>query len=719
MRAVVRLAVASLLCTAAAAADVLHLVDGSRLDGKLTFCDEEACSIDKRRIPREQITRITLRVPSSRSHLREAGAILTDGTTRRGAFTGLTLGYVEIGGEEIDRETVAVIVVEAPANDVVIGSDGSSRRGVISSCNAAGCTLDDAVIPLRDIRWLGFRARNTSPPVAGDEDLIFVREQQTVTARVSALDDQSVRTTRGVFPRDDVTWIRLATPPDDAAPEGTRNAPSPEQRPPEESPAPPPAPPPAPSATPPSSFPAPPAQRSAGTPRRGALWIGTMEGRGWGTTNDIFSDLRISVQARLREYISPLVVLEDGQLETVGTTTQLEPEGTVVRNVYRCRSQGLTCSGEGSTTVSVAFDEQGVGHASWIIAKSREDSMQETHGYDIPQGAAFYVLGIDAGRATYPVEYRNTYGTTREDTRFTVWMVGAHPLSIPTIGDREVRYLQDGKMIGSFTAPGSGAFPHLSMSWAICREGVACPAPPPLPDAGAPPTPPLCSDGPQLDFAKLCRDDLARLLGRLFPMLAEYERRQKAADQFWPDFKWAAAQCAAWKIAETALTAALSGLAADLGAAGANAQKVRELLNAMIEGDYGGLVLDADLWEENEQFQAALENTTTFLDTLDKVGSVASLMAMDVDGFQAAIVDSCAGAVSPELHRKAELFVELSKDAAAYYKENVAVTKNDIRSKTLECLQKDHNAWKACRDAAACRGETLDLCGPDPMSTAR
>lgn len=50
-----------LLCVAAADADVLHLKDGSRVQGKLTFCDEEVCSIDKRRIPLIDIARIELR----------------------------------------------------------------------------------------------------------------------------------------------------------------------------------------------------------------------------------------------------------------------------------------------------------------------------------------------------------------------------------------------------------------------------------------------------------------------------------------------------------------------------------------------------------------------------------------------------------------------------------------------------------------------------------
>ena len=40
-----------------------------------------------------------------------------------------------------------------------------------------------------------------------------------------------------------------------------------------------------------------------------------MDGRGWGTASDTFSDLRISVQARLREYITPLIIVKDGKIK--------------------------------------------------------------------------------------------------------------------------------------------------------------------------------------------------------------------------------------------------------------------------------------------------------------------------------------------------------------------------------------------------------------------
>jgi hypothetical protein len=287
----------------------------------------------------------------------------------------------------------------------------------------------------------------------------------------------------------------------------------------------------------------------------------------------------------------------------------------------------MTCSGEGTTTVTIALGEDGRGHASSLIHKTAPDSMLQTFGYDIPQGAGLYTIGIDAGKATYPVTFRTTT-TTHEEFSFAVWGAGTYPLwTQATVGDREVRYLQGGKMIGSYTGPGAGAYPQISLSWAICREDVPCPPAPPLPDGGSAPTPPLCSEGPQLDFAKLCRDQLALLLKQLDPLLEEYTHRQAMADQLWPDFKWAAAQCAAWKAAEMALKTALGGAAEDLGEAGKNAQKVRELLKAMIDGDYGGLVLDPGLWEENPDFKSALENTNKFLGYLDKAGSVADLLA--------------------------------------------------------------------------------------------
>jgi hypothetical protein len=40
------------MCSAAAGADAVHLKNGSQISGTVTGCDEESCSIDKRRIER-------------------------------------------------------------------------------------------------------------------------------------------------------------------------------------------------------------------------------------------------------------------------------------------------------------------------------------------------------------------------------------------------------------------------------------------------------------------------------------------------------------------------------------------------------------------------------------------------------------------------------------------------------------------------------------------
>ena len=234
-----------LLCAAAADADVLHLKNGERVAGKLTFCDEEVCSIDKRRISTAEIAQIELRaldpVPLA---ARAGGVVLSDGSVRTGQFTGLTLGYVEVSGEEIDRADVALIVL-SPVNvaDIIVEREGAQRTGALTACNAASCTFDGEMIPLVRIAWIGLGQEAQTPPAAnGNADLIFVRDGDPVTARLSALDATTVRTTRGSFPRAGVTWIHVAARSADAPP-GTQPG---TERPPEGTPPPAAEPPPAP-----------------------------------------------------------------------------------------------------------------------------------------------------------------------------------------------------------------------------------------------------------------------------------------------------------------------------------------------------------------------------------------------------------------------------------------------------------------------------------------
>ncbi|HEX6178662.1 MAG TPA: hypothetical protein VF057_09910, partial [Thermoanaerobaculia bacterium] len=96
--------------------DVVHLRDGTSISGRLTVCDDETCVIDRQRIDRSRIARLTLGDGAIVPPGTPPGAILTDGTVRPGPLTDLNSGFIAIGETEIDRDDVAeVLLVPAPA----------------------------------------------------------------------------------------------------------------------------------------------------------------------------------------------------------------------------------------------------------------------------------------------------------------------------------------------------------------------------------------------------------------------------------------------------------------------------------------------------------------------------------------------------------------------------------------------------------------------------
>ena len=109
-----------LLWVAGAQAASLVLRDGSRLTGTLTMCDEEYCVLDSKRVGLETVALIELIAGAGVPRGAGAGAVvLADGTIHPGRFSGLNLGYVGAADEEIDRETVALIVVAPLAGSPV------------------------------------------------------------------------------------------------------------------------------------------------------------------------------------------------------------------------------------------------------------------------------------------------------------------------------------------------------------------------------------------------------------------------------------------------------------------------------------------------------------------------------------------------------------------------------------------------------------------------
>lgn len=209
---------------------------------------------------------------------------------------------------------------------------------------------------------------------------------------------------------------------------------------------------------------------------RGALWSGTIRARLWGTVSGITSNLDVVTNAKVREYASPWH--ESGSGKQLGTIRLLRSEGSVIHNTMRCSGPYLTCSGEGTVTVSTRDDD---GQPSVIYLKTRAGRTD----FEVPIGKELYVVGIPShNESTYDITYRSNV-TSVSPQGYITPLVGRHPvLPLMPVSDTQIRYVENGRMIGSYTAEASGAFEQVAVSWSICREGVQCSEPPPLPDDG-------------------------------------------------------------------------------------------------------------------------------------------------------------------------------------------------------------------------------------------
>ena len=189
------------------------------MTGKLTVCDEDHCVIASKGVPLADVARSELLDDAGAPPLVTAGTIvLTDGTLQQARFLGLDLGVVETDGGDIDREKVALIILEptklkppvALQRDVLIFADGSRSAGLLTSCSSASCMFDGERIRVDRLRWIGLRQEDGAPPVAAERADLVVVDEKPVAARMSAVSAKSVRTTRGTFARDRVTWIHLS-----------------------------------------------------------------------------------------------------------------------------------------------------------------------------------------------------------------------------------------------------------------------------------------------------------------------------------------------------------------------------------------------------------------------------------------------------------------------------------------------------------------------------
>lgn len=182
-----------ILLTSSAFAGVIVLKNGSRVEGKITFCDEETCSVTKRRVALEDIARIILqensRIPG---HDRGPGIVLTDGTFRGGRFTGLNLGVVNVDDDEIDRQEVAIIIlvsVEPPppppeAKPIAPGNPGTTETPAPPGKSAPPPPAQPALI-LNEVLFL---------PVENQSPFVEIRNAGVASA---SLDGVTLRDEKG------------------------------------------------------------------------------------------------------------------------------------------------------------------------------------------------------------------------------------------------------------------------------------------------------------------------------------------------------------------------------------------------------------------------------------------------------------------------------------------------------------------------------------------
>jgi hypothetical protein len=481
-----------------------------------------------------------------------AGSIvLIDGTLRSAQFAGLNLGVVYTDGGEIDREEVAAFTLARPLRvpprptalkrDVLILADGAKRAGRLATCTAASCTFESQLVPLANIRWIGMKREGTEPPAASAaEDLIFIKDKPPVTARMSSIDATTVRTTRGTFARNDVTWIHVAAPPHETpTPKGAQKA--------AERETPPPAPPPSPKNTPPPSGTKPPTTQGprSGDLAEGDLWTGTVHGErtltyaAKGGSPAAVHHYTTHFEVRLREHNKRPIEGNEQKMpharRTVGWMLDLWNEGTRVEAAY----EGPICSDRAVTTYS--GDRYSLSHIWWrTIADDDLKSifpisvLFDMKLEDVPMDGVYkLIMGTccwdPCGR--YP---QADYGLQNDPVAigFASAVNSEYEMSLVPPRYHHLNAAHT-RMTGSFDVtkpfndPSSGS-DHLKVCWDICKQGSgSCGAGCGATGPGGPTPPPAQTNKPCPEV-----DPLIKALKALKDQFDQTNRdHQKAVEQ--------------------------------------------------------------------------------------------------------------------------------------------------------------------------------------------
>lgn len=448
------------------------------------------------------------------------------------------------------------------AADLVILRDGSRRTGQLQACVADRCGLEGQSIERAAIGWVGFgveAAANPPAPSQMAEDEVHLAPEpgerrrrapgRVEVAEVVGVSLGEVATVAGSFERGEVRWIHFGAE-EPGAPDGVGGVVDEPQPPPPPPVRPPPPPPPA--ACPPNC----PTSSSPGVAQEpGGLWIGTVQGRHSFDDGYTSESRSITVQVRLREVA---VIAADAKVPYRNWLFQ--DEGSVLSEIYDLHEPQTQCSGQGSTAARSA----GGGR----VEKLQDVDLTPMLGYDWPRGRARYSFSIYPAGDHYEPACRGFHGTWKNHAGFFgVPNIGRHANADAGFpADPEIRYLEGGRMVGSYT--GAHADKQVWMSWSICRQGENCPPPAALPPAGggiAPPPGPCDetrADRAQLD---LRMDQLRALLEAVQNATAEYGRIEEQAAQWQDDFNQATWDCRLWSVARMLASFLISNWAPTVG----------------------------------------------------------------------------------------------------------------------------------------------------------
>jgi hypothetical protein len=703
----------------AAADDLLVLKDGTQQRGALTACLDDDCYLSGHAIPLAEIVWLGL-APKTASPPTVAASnadrvMLRNGGERSGRLIGVSLGAVTLDAVELDRREVAWIRLadstagsahvpppgeSGPAFDVITLRDGSVRLDRLVACAGGSCQLEGegplARSTIASVSFASLSGAGSPGGAVGSEDLVTLRGGGTREGPVYGLSPDDVVASSGTYDRDSVASVLFAaetTPstggygaPGDTPPSGGPATP------------PPPAPPPPSTGSPPSGSPSPSgtAGGAAGTP--GAVWTGTIQGThrlSDGYTSELTT---LTVRLRAREVVNRGATAADGV--TTSEIIVLKGEDFLFGATYTRQEHfagGSRCAGSGEARGGA--QEQ----AGAIYVKRRNMDLTPLLGFDLPLDGGIYLLSPETPvDAKYTIQCHDDNDSWTTENSFMDPAIGRmpnNPWPGTPLADPEVRYLDGGRMHGSFqTAVGPGEFAEVS--WSLCRQGVECPPPPPpLPTTPSDDFDPCARSGQEAAHSDTCRSLMEAMLAGLGPALAEYNARTASAKANSAAFEESQTYCKLYDKAQEVLEAILKGGAGPAAEAARALLYLRGVIEKAQSGDLGSMLYPDQVKQYLDDYKKA--KALWFELTADEITKMQSHH------------DACSGKVPIETYLKAKQFLADLAAAKSIWDSKVAPGLNNLRSQGLECAYLEHKAWDACLEEAACRGVPPD-CGQEP-----